>query len=118
MAKAWSEAAKAAIAAYEWKCPRDRERAIAESELVAFGEMVEVEDLPLALRQWLRRRQAQGAKFVWRGESWKELVDGFERSILSQALAANGGGFAATARALKTTARVVAYKAKALGLVR
>ena len=114
MERSWSEAAREAIAAYPWKSPRDREKAIAESELVAFGESVELDDLPLAVRQWLRRRSDQSPKYLWCGESWNELVEGFEREILGQALAANGGNYAATARALKTTPRVIAYKARKL----
>ena len=54
--------------------------------------------------------------FVWRGESWKSLTEGFEKDILSQALKANGGNVAATARALTTTPRIVAYKARKYGL--
>jgi DNA-binding NtrC family response regulator len=79
---------------------------------------VEVDDLPIAVRKWLRRR-AEGGPFsgwTWNGESWRSLTEGFERTMLAQALAANGGNGAATARALGTTARVVAYKARKYGL--
>ena len=47
-----------------------------------------------------------------------KLTEGFEKDILSQALAANGGNAAATARALKTTPRIVAYKARKYGLLK
>ena len=63
-------------------------------------------------RQWLRRNASGKARYEWPGESWKELTEGFERAILAQALAANGGNLAATARALKTTPRIVAYKTR------
>ena len=88
-----------------------------EAELVSFGERVEVGDLPLAVRRWLRERsKGPLSGWIWRGESWKDLTEGFERTILAQALAAHGGFAAKAARALKTTPRVVAYKARKYGL--
>ena len=118
MERSWSDAALAALDAYPWKSPKDKAKAKAESELVAFGEQVETDDLPLAVRLWLRRNRADKRSYVWHGESWKMLTEGFEREILSQALAASGGNVAATARALKTTPRIVAYKAKKYGLMK
>ena len=117
MARNWSKAATAALDAYPWHDPQAKARAHAEAELVSFGEQVEVEDLPLFVRQWLRTR-AEGplAGWTWRGESWKARTEGFEKAILAQALAAHGGKAAAAARALKTTPRVVAYKARKYGL--
>lgn len=117
MGRSWSEAAAAALDAYPWRDPREKARAREEAELVAFGACVEVGDLPLPVRQWLRARS--GGPFtgwIWRGESWKDLTEGFERTILAQALAAHGGFAAKAARALKTTPRVVAYKARKYGL--
>lgn len=117
MERSWSEAATAALDAYPWRDAREKVRARAEAELVAFGASVEVDDLPLPVRRWLRAR-ADGplAGWIWRGESWKDLTEGFERAILAQALAAHGGFAAKAARALKTTPRVVAYKARKYGL--
>ena len=88
-----------------------------EAELVSFGECVEVEDLPLPVRQWLRgQTKNQIAGWVWRGESWQMLTEEFEKSILRQALERNGGFAAKAARALKTTPRIVSYKARKYGL--
>jgi len=117
VARSWSEAAEAALESYPWTDARDKARAREEAELVSFGACVEVEDLPLAVRQWLRSR-AQGplAGWVWQGESWKELTEGFERTVLAQALERNGGFAAKAARALGTTPRVVSYKARKYGL--
>ena len=117
MERSWSDAALAALDAYPWRNPKDKAKAKAEAELVAFGEQVETDDLPLAVRQWLRRNKVDKRCYVWRGESWKALTEGFEKDILSQAITANGGNIAATARALKTTPRVVAYKAKKYGVL-
>ena len=109
MERSWSDAASSAFEAYPWRSAQERERARAEAELVAFGERVEVDDLPIAVRKWLRRR-AEGpvSGWVWKGESWRSLTEGFERT--------NGGNGTATARARGTTARVVAYKARKYGL--
>ena len=69
------------------------------------------------MRRWLRgRSQGPLPGWIWRGESWKELTEGFERAILEQALARNGGFAAKAARALGTTPRVVSYKARKYGL--
>ena len=46
MERSWSEAALAALDAYPWKNPGDRNKAKSEAELVAFGEKVETDDLP------------------------------------------------------------------------
>ena len=119
MERSWSDAATAALESYPWKNPHEKSRARYEAELVAFGAQVEVDDLPLAVRQWLRTRvEGPLANWTWRGESWTDLTEGFEKMILAQALAAHGGKSAAAARALKTTARVVSYKARKYGLLK
>ena len=106
------------LEAYPWTTLREKAKAAEEAELVSFGDQVEVDDLPLALRQWQRRKRAESpvAVPVWKGESWREATEGFEKAILSQALQANGGNLAAAARALQTTRRVVAYKSRKYGL--
>ncbi len=118
MERSWSEAALAALDAYPWKDPRGKARARVEAELVSFGERVEVDDLPLPVRRWLKARAAGPcAGWVWNGESWKELTEGFEKMVLAQALAAHDGFAAKAARALRTTPRVVSYKARKYGLL-
>lgn len=119
MARSWSDAARAVLEAYPWTSVRDRAKAVEEAELVSFGEQVEVDDLPLSLRQWHRRQriEASSTRPLWKGESWREATEGFEKAILLQALQANDGNLAAAARALKTTRRVVAYKSRKYGLV-
>ena len=118
MERSWSEAARAALDAYPWRDPLEKAKAREEAELVSFGACVEVGDLPLPVRQWLRARsKAESvAGWTWKGESWKELTEGFERKILEQALAAHDGFASKAARALKTTPRVVSYKARKYGL--
>ena len=118
MERSWSDAATTALEAYPWKTEQDKAQAREEAELVSFGACVEVEDLPLHVRKWLKG-QASRQPFdgwVWQGESWKALTEGFEKAILGQALACNGGFAAKAARALKTTPRVVSYKARKYGL--
>ena len=118
MARSWSDAARAALDAYPWQDPREKAKAAAEAELVAFGEAVECDDLPLAVRQWLRRQKLETPGYVWQGESWEAATRGFERNLLAQVLAANGGNCAAAARALRTTPRIVSYKARKYGLTK
>ena len=57
MERSWSDAALAALDAYPWKNPKDKAKAKEEAELVAFGEQVETDDLPLAVRQWLTEQK-------------------------------------------------------------
>lgn len=115
VARNWSEDAVALFEAFPWQSDAEKARARSETELVAFGACVERDDLPLAVRKWGRRRQT--SSWTWRGESWAESVAAFERAILSQALASCGGNVAAAARALRTTPRIVAYKARKVGLI-
>lgn len=132
MERSWSEAAKLAFNAYPWATQLEKERGRELSELVAFGDRVEVADLPLSVRRWLKLHgeelrkahspaqaaaNAPASPWTWKGESWKELTERFEKEILEQALAANRRFVAKAARALKTTPRVVAYKARKYGLV-
>ena len=118
MERSWSEAARAALDAYPWRDPLEKAKAREEAELVSFGVCVEVGDLSLPVRQWLRERSKteSSSAWIWKGESWKELTEGFEKAILEQALAAHGGFAAKAARALKTTPRIVSYKARKYGL--
>ena len=114
MARNWSEDARATLDAYPWKNPADKARAAREAELVSFGEAVEVADLPLAVRRWAAKRARP--RYVWNGESWQDLVGSFEKAILEQVLERARGNISAAARLLKTTPRVISYKAKKHGV--
>lgn len=116
MEKNWSSRAKAVFDAYPWTSPEEKARAREEAELVAFGAAVEQEDLPLRVRTWAAR-QARPC-YAWRGESLKAATEAFEKAILSQVLAAHAGNVTAAARALDSTPRIVAYKAKKYNLVK
>ena len=100
--------------AYPWRNPTDKARAAREAELVSYGEAVEVADLPLAVRRWAAKRPQP--RFVWNGESWQDLVGAFEKAILEQVLEQAHGNISAAARLLKTTPRVISYKAKKHGV--
>ena len=100
--------------AYPWENPADKARAAREAELVSFGEAVEVADLPLAVRRWAAKRPQP--RFVWNGETWQDLVGAFEKAILEQVLEQAHGNISAAARLLKTTPRVISYKAKKHGV--
>ena len=114
MERNWSEEARAALEAYPWKNPADKVRAAREAELVSFGEAVEVADLPLAVRHWAAKRAQP--RFVWNGESWREIQAAIEKAILEQVLERAHGNISAAARLLKTTPRVISYKAKKNGV--
>lgn len=115
MARNWSDAARAALDAYPWKSPSEKAHAARDAELVSFGEAVEVCDLPLAVRRWAAKRTRQ--RYVWNGESWRDAVGAFEKAILRQVLEKAHGNVSAAARLLKTTPRVVSYKAKKHGVI-
>ena len=114
MERSWSEEARAALDAYPWKNSADKARAAREAELVSFGESVEVADLPLAVRRWAAKLSRP--RFVWNGESWQEIHAAFEKAILEQVLKRARGNVSAAARLLKTTPRVISYKAKKNGV--
>lgn len=114
MERNWSEEARTALDAYPWKNPADKAHAAREAELVSFGEAVEVTDLPLAVRRWAAKRARP--RFVWNGESWREIQAAFEKAILGQVLKRARGNISAAARLLKTTPRVISYKAKKNGV--
>lgn len=121
-AKSWSEKAIELFEAYPWSSERERESALRETELVSFGERVEVEDLPLRVKAEAARASKKSS-FVeaasaaeWKGESLDEAVEALERNMLYQALEKSGWNASATARDLKTTARIVSYKIKKYGL--
>ncbi len=114
MERSWSDEARATLDAYPWKNPADKERAAREAEMVRFGESVETADLPLAVRHWAAKRARP--RYVWNGESWADLVNGFEKAILEQAMAKANGSISVAARLLKTTPRIISYKAKKHGV--
>ncbi len=114
MERSWSREALDALDAYPWTSPSEKAKARAEAELVAFGAEVECDDLPLHVRRWLKRQARP--RYAWHGETLKAATEAFEAELLSQALAANSGSVAATARALGSTPRIVAYKARKYGL--
>ena len=114
MERSWSREARNALDAYPWTSPGEKAKAKAEAELVAFGKDVECGDLPLRVRQWLKRQERP--RYEWRGESLKAATAAFEAELISQALSAHGGNVAAVARALGSTSRIVAYKVRKYGL--
>ena len=122
-AKSWSEKAIELFEAYPWSGERERESALRETELVSFGDTVEVEDLPLRVRA-VRLRASKKTSFLeaaseaeWNGESLDDAVAALEKNILLQVLEKNDQNVTATARDLKTTARIVSYKIKKYGLL-
>lgn len=122
-AKNWSEQAIELFEAYPWSGERERDSALRETELVSFGDTVEVEDLPLRVRAE-RSRASKRYSFLesvsaakWKGDGLDDAVAALEKNILLQVLEKNAQNVTATARDLKTTARIVSYKIKKYGLL-
>ena len=117
MERNWSDAALAALDAYPWHTDDEKRKARAEAEMVAFGEEVEMQDLPLAVRRFARNTSHE-RRFAWKGEAWADISAEFEKAIFGQALDKAKGNIAAAARLLKTTPRVVSYALRKHRLVR
>ena len=121
-AKSWSDSARAAFDAYPWPDEAEKRRAWLEAELLAPGDEVGLMDLPGRVRRAARAAAnpipaADVVKrLAWKGEALADLVSALERTVISQALDANCGQVAAAARALGSTPRIVAYKARKLGI--
>ena len=114
----WSEEALAAFEAFPWESERDKKIALGESELICSGGVVQLADLPLKVRRYKLQNEKQNfaasvaGKVLWKGEALDDLVETLEKNIIYQAFSANSKNISATARALKTTARIVSYKMK------
>lgn len=117
MERNWSDAARVAFDAYPWRTEDEKRKARAEAEMVAFGAEVEIQDLPLAVRRFLRN-SSHGQRFAWKGEAWADISAEFERAVFGQALAKANGNVAAAARLLKTTPRIVSYAARKHRLIK
>lgn len=125
MGKSWSKEALAAVRGYPWGSEREKARAVGESELVAFGDRVEMGDLPAEVRRWAAELLAGAAPAAggggaavnwWESATLDEKLDECARKLLGEALEHFGGNTAAAARAIGSTPRVVRYNARRLGL--
>ncbi|MCX7590356.1 MAG: sigma-54 dependent transcriptional regulator, partial [Kiritimatiellae bacterium] len=97
---------------------RELENTMERAVLVCDGPVILLRHLPLSVRSALPHVGAASSGMSGgTGEaSYESRMASFEREILSEALRSSRGNVAAAARILKTTPRIVAYRARRLGL--
>jgi len=98
------------IYAYHWPGNvRELENAIERAVLVAEGEVIHPHHLPPTLQTAEASGTAPSGRL-------KEMVDGFERDIITDALKSSRGNMAAAARSLGVTQRIFGYKVHQYGI--
>ena len=99
------------IYAYHWPGNvRELENAIERAVIVAEGDTVHAHNLPPTLQT------ADTAPAAGSPDSLAELVAGYERDLITDALKSSRGNMAAAARMLQTTQRIFGYKVKKYGV--
>ena len=99
---------------------RELENCIERAVLLSDSDVVGPESLPLSVRtpQGGMPAVPVSPRPGWDGGlSLSEMVEGFERRILDEVLRVSKGNVASAARRLKSTPRIVGYKAKRYGLM-
>jgi two-component system, NtrC family, response regulator AtoC len=109
-----------ALLSYPWPGNvRELANAIERATIFCRGTVVQPDDLPQEIRG--AERTADGWRFDWQpGDDFqtakKKLIDRFERSILTQALAAHGGNISQAARSLGLHRQSLQQKLQELGI--
>jgi len=93
---------------------RELENCMERASLLATGNVVLPAHLPPSIQTADSIAQERGGH-AQQG-TLEQQVESFEKEILAEALRTADGNIAATARALGTTARIIAYKVKQYGL--
>ena len=98
---------------------RELENCIERAVLLTDDEVIRASALPSSIQLPGEPDEAPKtvAPTLVEGVSLSDMVGEYERAILSEALKLNRGNIAATARQLKSTPRIVGYKAKQYGLI-
>lgn len=112
----WSESAKEAFDLYPWPSAEEKHRFLASLEATIGFDEVRLSDLPISVRRNFADKRTPST--CWKGRSWDEINDEFQRQLLSQVLDHFKGNIAVTARALNTTPRVISYNARRLGVIK
>jgi Nif-specific regulatory protein len=92
---------------------RELENCIERAVLTSTDEVMHGYSLPPSLQT---SEQTNTSLFTDQDASLKDMVDAYERELIVDTLKKHRGNAAATARALKTTQRVINYKIKNLGI--
>ncbi len=98
---------------------RELENCIERAVLLADGEVIRSEFLPSSIQLPGETEKPEvGTKpMLVEGASLSDMVEAYEKTILEEALKLSRENVAATARLLRSTPRIVSYKAKQYGLV-
>jgi len=98
---------------------RELENCIERAVLLSEGGVIGREVMPSSIQAEAGAENSESPaapSLLVDGASLSEMVDGYEKAIMREALAQNQGNIAATARFLRSTPRIVGYKAKQYGL--
>ena len=97
---------------------RELENCIERAVLLADGEVIRSEVLPSSIQaaDEPERHEIGAAPMLVEGSSLSEMVEGYEKTLLAEALKLTHGNIAAAARLLLSTPRIVSYKVKQYGL--
>ena len=97
---------------------RELENCIERAVLLADSEVIRSEVLPSSIQaaNEQERTEIGAAPMLVDGLSLSEMVEGYEKTLLSEALKLTHGNIAATSRLLLSTPRIVSYKVKQYGL--
>ncbi len=97
---------------------RELENCIERAVLLADGEVIRSEFLPSSIQaaEESERAEIGAAPMLVEGSSLSEMVEGYEKTLLAEALKLTHGNIAATSRMLLSTPRIVSYKVKQYGL--
>jgi len=97
---------------------RELENCIERAVLLSEGEVIRSEDLPASIQLpgESDSHDVSSLPKLVDGASLSDMVESYEKSILDEALKLNRGNIAATARQLRSTPRIVSYKAKQYSL--
>lgn len=103
------------LCAYHWPSNvRELENCMERAVIIAASASVEPSDLPPTLQT---PQSTNTSKLRDDGDvDFEKMVSNFEREIIVEVLAANGGNAAAAARQLSVTRRILNYKISKLGI--
>jgi Nif-specific regulatory protein len=109
--KGISSAAAELLLNYRWPGNvRELENTIERAVLLATSDIIDVDCLPPNLQP---KNQLSSGRTLG---MLKPMVEAYEKSLIEEALQATGGNISRAARLLKTTRRVIQYKAAKYGL--
>lgn len=97
---------------------RELENCIERAVLLAEGEMIRPEFLPSSIQMEDEPKPVEvgSVPVLVEGSALSDMVEGYEKALLGEALRKTHGNISAAARLLLSTPRIVSYKVKQYGL--